>query len=46
MIKAILKTMFGLVVVFVAFISLMYPPLFLGLLVLYVAYWVGKSMLG
>lgn len=46
MIKTILKTMFGLVVVFVALLALVNPAIFLGVFVLALAYWIGKSMLG
>lgn len=46
MIKAIFKTMFGLVVVFVAFLALINPFIFIGVFVVVLAYYVGKSMLG
>jgi hypothetical protein len=46
MIKAILKTMFGLLVLVVGLLALVNPYIFLGVLALVVAYWIGTSMLG
>lgn len=46
MIKAILKTMFGLVVLFVCLLALVNPYIFLAVIAITVAYWIGKSMLG
>jgi hypothetical protein len=46
MIRVILKTMFGLVVLVIALLAMVNPYIFLGVLVLGTAYWIGKSMLG
>lgn len=46
MIKAILKTMFGLAVVVVGLAALVYPPLLFGILLIYLAYSVGKWTFG
>lgn len=46
MIKIILKTMFGLVVLVVAVLAMANPYILLGVLVLGTSYWIGKSMLG
>jgi hypothetical protein len=46
MIRAILKTMFGLLVLVVGLLALVNPYIFLGVLALVVAYWIGTLMLG
>jgi hypothetical protein len=45
MIKAILTTMLGLVVLAIGLLALVHPVFFIGVLAIGTAYWIGKSIL-